>query len=206
MAINTYATLKTAIASFLNRDDLTTAIADFITLSEAKFNRTLRVRQMIKRATATIDTRYFAMPSDFLEAKTLLLQTNPSTYVEYATQEYIEKAYQDQFIGSGKPQYFGIIGTQFEVAPVPDTSYTGELTYYGKIDSLSDSTTTNWLLTYAPDLYLYGSLVQSAPYLMDDARIATWGQFYTSAMDDILVADQRSSAASTPIIRAKSLG
>lgn len=206
MAIDSYSTLKSSIADFLNRSDLTSVIPTFISLSEAKFNRTLRVRQMIKRATATIDTQFFAMPADFLEAKSFVLNTNPLTYVEYATQDFLQKQRQDVYITSGKPALFGVVGTQFETVPTPDTNYTGELTYYAKIESLSDTTTSNWLLAYAPDLYLYGALVQAAPYLRDDERISVWGQFYTAAMEDIVVADQRASVATTPIVRARSLG
>lgn len=206
MAIDSYSTLKSGIADFLNRSDLTSVIPTFISLSEAKFNRTLRVRQMIKRATATIDTQFFAMPADFLEAKSFVLNTNPLTYLEYATQDFLQKQRQSVYITSGKPALFGVVGTQFEAVPTPDGNYTGELTYYAKIESLSDTTTSNWLLAYAPDLYLYGALVQAAPYLRDDERIAVWGQFYTAAMDDIVVADQRASVATTPIVRARSLG
>lgn len=206
MAIDSYSTLKSSIADFLNRSDLTSVIPTFISLSEAKFNRTLRVRQMVKRATATIDTQFFAMPADFLEAKSFVLNTNPLTYVEYATQDFLQKQRQDVYITSGKPALFGVVGTQFETVPTPDTNYTGELTYYAKIESLSDTTTSNWLLAYAPDLYLYGALVQAAPYLRDDERISVWGQFYTAAMEDIVVADQRASVATTPIVRARSLG
>lgn len=206
MAINSYSTLKSAVADFLNRDDLTSVIPTFISLAEAKFNRVLRTRHMIKRATATIDTQYFAMPADFLEAKKLVLNTNPLTVVDFATAEYLDQQRASTYIATGKPALFGVIGTQFEVVPAPDANYTGELTYYAKIESLSDSTTSNWLLTYAPDLYLYAALVQAAPYLKDDERIATWGQFYTSAIDDIVVADQRASVATTPVVRARSLG
>jgi hypothetical protein len=92
------------------------------------------------------------------------------------------------------------------VIPTPDTGYTGELTYYGKITALSDSNTSNWLLSYAPDLYLYGALLEASPYLKDDERLATWGQLYTNSLGDIEVADQRASVSSTPIVRARSLG
>lgn len=206
MAIDSYSTLKSTIADFLNRSDLTSVIPTFISLSEAKFNRVLRTRQMVKRATATIDTQYFAMPADFLEAKKLVLNTNPLTVVDFGTPEYLDTQRSTTYIASGKPALFGVVGTQLEVVPSPDSNYTGELTYYAKIESLSDSTTSNWLLAYAPDLYLYAALVQAAPYLKDDERIATWGQFYTAALDDIVVADQRASVATTPVVRARSLG
>jgi hypothetical protein len=55
-------------------------------------------------------------------------------------------------------------------------------------------------------LYLYGSLVEAAPYLKDDERLAVWSTLYTNSLGDIEVADQRASVSSTPIVRARSLG
>jgi hypothetical protein len=206
MALDTFSGLKTTIADYLNRDDLTSIIPSFITLAEAKFNRKLRTRQMIKRATATIDTQYFAFPSDWLQAKEFILNTNPITYMEYVTDKQANELRQDLIIGVGKPTYYTIVGTQIEVIATPDTGYTGELTYYGKIPALSDSNTSNWLLSYAPDLYLYGALLEASPYLKDDERLAVWGQMYVSSISDIEIADQRASVSSTPIVRARSLG
>jgi hypothetical protein len=206
MALDTFSGLKTTIADYLNRDDLTSIIPSFISIAEAKFNRKLRVRQMVKRATATLDTAFFAFPSDFLQAKEFQLNTNPITYLEFITEKQGDLLRQDSFIAAGQPKYYTIVGTQLEVIATPDSSYTGELTYYGKIPALSDSNTSNWLLAYAPDLYLYGALVEATPYLKDDERLATWSTLYTNSLGDIEVADQRASVSSTPIVRARSLG
>jgi hypothetical protein len=111
-----------------------------------------------------------------------------------------------RYIGVGKPEYFSIVGNQLEVIPSPDTEYSAELTYYAKITALSDANTSNWLLAYAPDLYLYGALLEATPYLKDDERLVVWGQLYIASMEDIVVADQRASVATTPIVRARTLG
>jgi hypothetical protein len=206
MALDTFSGLKTTIADYLNRDDLTSIIPSFISIAEAKFNRKLRVRQMIKRATATLDTAFFAFPADFLQAKEFQLNTNPITYLEFVTEKQGDLMRQDAIIAPGKPKYYTIVGTQLEVIATPDDGYTGELTYYGKIPALSDSNTSNWLLAYAPDLYLYGALVEATPYLKDDERLGTWSTLYTNSLGDIEVADQRASVSSTPIVRARSLG
>ena len=66
MALTTYDELKSSIADFLDRDDLTTVIPDFITLAETKMNREIRHWRMEKRATAVLDTQYSALPNDFL--------------------------------------------------------------------------------------------------------------------------------------------
>jgi hypothetical protein len=206
MALDTFSGLKTTIADYLNRDDLTSTIPTFITLAEAKFNRKLRMRQMIKRATATIDTQYFAYPADWLQAKEFILNTNPITYMEFVTDKQSNELRQNQIIAVGKPKYYSIIGTQIEVIATPDSSYTGELTYYAKITALSDSNTSNWLLAYAPDLYLYGALIEATPYLKDDERLGTWSQLYANTLSDIEIADQRASVSSTPLVRARSFG
>ena len=85
-----------------------------------------------------------------------------------------------------------MVGTEIEVYPSPDTSYTGEIIYYSKVPALSDSNTTNWLLTLSPDIYLYGTLIQSAPYLRDDERTAVWATLYTRMVSDMNVSDERS--------------
>jgi len=50
---------------------------------------------------------------------------------------------------------------------------------------LSDSNADNWLLRDAPDVYLYGALIQSAPYLNDDARAETWASLYSTAIQSL---------------------
>ena len=204
--MDTYAQLKSTIADYLNRDDLTSVIPTFIMLAESKFNRKLRVRQMVKRATAQIETAFFAYPSDWLESKEFQLNTNPITKLEFITESYGNELRATRFSAGGKPRYYTVVGSQLEFIPTPDTQYDGELTYYAKIPALSDANTSNWLLAYAPDLYLYGALIEAEPYLKNDERVGLWGELYLRVVADIEVADERASVASTPLIRARSLG
>jgi hypothetical protein len=93
---------------------------------------------------------------------------------------------------SGKPAYYAITAGEIEVYPVPDGTYTAELYYYRTIPALSDSNTSNWLLENYADCYLYGSLVHSAPYLREDARIQTWAALYKNAIDSINLESEKS--------------
>jgi hypothetical protein len=204
--MDTYAQLKSTLADYLNRDDLTAIVPTFIKFAEAKFNRKLRVRQMVKRAQATIDTAFFAPPADWMESKEFQLNTNPITKLEFITESYANELRATRYTASGKPQYFTVVGNQLEFIPSPDSEYQGELTYYAKIPALSDANTSNWLLAYAPDLYLYGALIEAEPYLKNDERVGLWGELYLRVVSDIEVADERASVASTPLIRARSLG
>lgn len=198
MAITTYSELKTAIADWLNRDDLTSTIPNFIALAEAQMNRTIRHRKMVTRSTATLDTPYFAVPSDWMENIRFLLNTNPVTPLLYVTPEQMIED-QQVYSSSGQPLFFTMVGQQFEVLPTPDSSYSAELLYYAKIPSLSDAAPTNWLLTESPDIYLYAALVQSAPYLKEDERVQVWASLYQKLHDDMMLADERARIGSSKL-------
>ena len=206
MALDTFAGLKSTIADYLNRDDLTSVIPSFITIAEAKFNRKLRTRQMVKRAEGQIETAFFSYPSDWLQAKEFQLNTNPIQRLQFVTEAQGDELKSNRYVSVGQPAYYTITGTQLEFIPTPDSTYSAELTYYAKIPALSTANTSNWLLVYAPDLYLYGALLEAAPYLKDDERLAVWSSLYTNSLGDIEVADQRASVSSTPLVRARSLG
>ena len=207
MALTTYTELKTSIGDWLNRSDLTTAIPDFISLAEAQIERTLRTRQMIVRANASFDAQYGAVPSDFLEAKSLkLTSTNPQSPLSFLSIDALD-AEMTKYTGSGKPKFFGVVGGQLRIVPTPDATYTTELTYYAKLAKLSNANTSNWLLASSPDIYLYGALLQAAPYLQDDARIQTWATLYERALNDSQTADDRGASSGGALLtRAKTFG
>jgi len=207
MALSTYAELKASVADWLNRSDLTSAITDFVSLAEAQMERDLRTRQMIVRANATINTEYSALPDDYIEAKSFKLTgTNPISPLIFQTINAMDDL-QVSYTSSGQPKYFCVIGGQIRVLPTPDTSYVSELIYYAKLSKLSASNTTNWMLTLSPDVYLYGSLLQAAPYLQDDARIQVWAGLYQKGIDALNLADERGSMTGGALMaRARTFG
>jgi hypothetical protein len=185
MAITTYAELKTSITDFLNRDDLDTVAPTFISLAEADLQRRVRHWRGEKRSSAEIDTQYSAIPADFLEAIRFYITGGDTRPLELISQaELLDRKFKN-LNTSGQPAYYAVTAGEIEVYPVPDATYTSELYYNSRIPALSDSTTTNWLLEYYPDAYLYGSLVHSAPYLKEDARLQTWAALYQNAVDAI---------------------
>lgn len=198
MAITTYAQLKTSVANWLNRDDLTSAIPDFIALAEAQFNRNVRHRKMVTRLTSTVSNSYTNVPADWLQTIRFQLNTNPVTPLLFVTPE---QALEESMVYSAgqQPLFYTVVGEQFQVVPTPDASYSSELLYYAKIPALSDSNTTNWLLTESPDLYLYGALLQSAPYLKEDERLNTWAGIYKTLYDDMELADERARIGSSKL-------
>jgi hypothetical protein len=182
MTITSYATLKTAIADFLNRDDLTATIPAFISLAEARFNRDLRTWRQETRLEAQIDAQYSALPSDFLQPIRLQLLDAQTGEIAPVSTAQMMQLRSDRDDRAGRPQFYAITAQGLELFPTPDGEYDTSLVYYARIPALSDSNTTNWLLTEAPDVYLYGSLLHSAPYLRDDPRIAVWEALHATAV------------------------
>ena len=206
MAITTYSELKTAVADFLNRDDLTSAIPNFVALAEASLNRRMRAPEMVTRATVTVDAEYETRPADWLETIRYQMTTNPITVLQFVTPEEasIQKT---KFSVSGTPLFFSTVGTQFQHVPAPDTAYSAELMYYARVAGLSDANTSNWLLTANPDIYLYATLVQSAPYLKEDERIGVWAGILDRLMAEYEVAEQRAKTGSSRLVtRTRTFG
>ena len=181
MSLTTYAELQTAIGNFLNRDDLTSVAPDFIALAEAAINRDVRDYRMIARTDLTLDAVTEALPADWVETVTLNITSGTLGEIEVASRAAIAGRRLDNQNASGKPYLFAHVGTDIDLFPTPDGSYTAELTYYAKVPDLATNS-TNWLLTAAPDVYLYGALIHSAPYLHEDNRSAVWAAMYQSAI------------------------
>jgi hypothetical protein len=71
--------------------------------------------------------------------------------------------------------------------------------YYAKPTALSDTNTSNVFMANCPDALLYGALLEAEPYLMNDARLATWTQLYSSAITSLAESDNSSEYAGVPL-------
>lgn len=185
MAIGTYSELKTAIANFLARDDLTDRIPEFINLAEARMSRELGTRSQTKRATASLTggDAFVSLPTDLRSIRNVTLGTNPTEVLEYYTPSALDTRYGGSV--SGRPRAYTVFGTEIKFAPTPDTAYTAEIIYGEGVDELSDSNTSNTILTRHPDAYLYGSLAAASVYLMDDTKTNLYEQLFTRAITEI---------------------
>ena len=196
MALTTYAELKASVADFLNREDVAAVIPSFISLAEADMNRKLKDWRMDVVLPVTLSGQYTALPSGWLSTTRLNL-TTPTSRLDLASDGALAEMRFQRGDVTGRPTNYAHTAGSIEVYPTPDASYAAELVYRAKIASLSDATPSNWLLAAAPDAYLYGALMQSAPYLKDDSRIAIWGGLYAEAVSGLNEASEaaKSSAA-----------
>lgn len=181
----TYAELQTEIADFLNRDDLTATIPTFIKLAEAGFNRDIRHYEMESRQTADTDDRFLTRPSDWLETIRMNLTGNGTAPLRLMSVASMQSERERTLDTSGTPMYYAHVDGKFELFPSPSSSVNVELLYFAKIPALTVSNTSNWLLNSYPDLYLYASLMHTAPYLQEDTRVELWTSLYRQLMEAI---------------------
>lgn len=202
MSISTYTELKSSIADTLNRDDLTAVIPTFISLAEAQMNRDIRHWRMEERATLTLSSQYTALPADWLQTTSLSLDNQRLEYV--SRDNMLERAEQTS-VYTGTPDSYTLTGGELEVYPRPSVSVDATLIYTQKIPTLSDGAPTNWVLTYFPEVYLYGSLLHSAPYLQDDARLQVWAPIYAASVTQVNADSLRSKAGTNMRLKIKGL-
>ena len=204
MALSTYAELKTSIANWLNRSDLTSEIADdFIKLTEADFNAKLRIRQMEQIDTVTINAETVTVPTGFISVRSFYILSGNKYPLEYLTPSNLFETRGGS--RTGRPRAYTIEADneteQFRFGPSPDTSYTGYLSYYKAFNALSDSNTSNYILNSHPNIYLYGSLYHAANFLggMDPDQKQNWLQMYIAALERCENNDKQDSYGGAPV-------
>ena len=212
MAISTYAELQTATTNWLDRSDadMTARVPEFIDLAESSFNRTIRNHRMItKNDSYSLDGRYVDLPTDTLEVIRIVVSDSPVVTLEYMTPEEIAEG-RYTLSSTGKPGYYTVIGgstNQIELLRSPDDTYTASIVYYTKIPALSDSATTNWLLTNNPDIYLFGALLEAEPYLKNDERIPMWAARLNKALEELKMQGEREMHTGSSLrMRSRVLG
>lgn len=208
MTISTYSDLKTQIAAFLNRSDLTTQIPVFVQLAESRIfygSDPLRVQDMETSTNLTFNTQRVSLPSDFLERRRVYIANGTSKIeLEYkAPAQFWSLSEASQ---SGTPKYFTIEKSEIVLAPSPDSSYTGYLLYYAKYDDLSSDSDTNWLLTNAPGVYLDGALMEAFSYLFDGEKMSFSAASFANRIASLNNADKAARHSGTPWVGRSDTG
>jgi hypothetical protein len=171
MAITTYSELQTSVGTWLERGDLAGIIPDFVDLFEAYANRTLRTRQMETSETFLTPSGSAALPSEYLNFRSLTWSGETSRELDYVTPSWLRARYPST--ETGTPTIFTIEGENIVTRPVDDSTEF-VLRYYQKISGLSDANTSNWLLAAHPDAYLFGCLVEAHAYIPDPEKAILW--------------------------------
>ena len=199
MALALVSDLRTSITSWLyGRSDIAAQADDFIKLAESSINYgirdpatgqtvKLRTRNMETTTTITPDSNGQAtIPTDYLEFRQVTSTDNPRRNLNLIAPSFAEERY--GYRESDLPDSFAIIGTKIHLYPVSTTEI--ELTYYAKVPALSDSNTSNWLLTAYPNIYLDGSLYHASRWLRNnDADMAMFLTSFVAGMQTLSDSD-----------------
>lgn len=179
--------LRSAIGAELDRTDMATTIALWPQLCEAEVSRKLRHFKML--AEVDLEGSNFKrvqLPSDWLESRNVTVAGRQLTY---QSPDILDMERGKVLNGATDPLYpcfYTHFGDYLEIWPYPDEDYTVTLQYYRSIPPLASQTgQTNWLLQRSPATYFYGSLIHSAPFLHDDARIALWSKLFNDTLAEL---------------------
>lgn len=196
--LTTYKGLCESVADYLGRDDMTERIPTFIALAERRMNRELRLRVMERRAETDVLAGQSAVPLPwrrqagnwdvFLEMRDLTWQDKDGQTVNLC---YFPPDSYGQSMMAGRPQAYTIIGRDLFLLPAPDADGKLYLTYYAEIEPLGENQTDNAVLLTAPDLYLYGALVESGPFTRGSVPLEAWTQYYSAARQKAEANEQR---------------
>ena len=198
MAIDSYSTLQTAVSNRLHRTDLTSLIPDFIALGEARIYRDLRIRCMETALSSAIASGVIAVPTGYVELKHAYIDGSPSGKLTRKNADFIYFNYPTRS-ADGKPKYIAREADNFIFGPYPDSAYTVKGIYYKRLDALSDSNTTNWFITNAPDILLFAALYEAADHISNDAAMMKWDQRYKQVKDRIQSENDAEEFSGSPL-------
>lgn len=190
MPYTNYAELQAGIKGWLHRNNLAARIPEFIGLAEAKINRLPAVQAMEKSAPLLLKAgaRSVALPAGFSSPIAAWLDGSPPERLVQRVPEGLPAR-----SSPGQPTYWCIDGTSLAVDCLADVDRAVTLRYRGGF-ALSDANPTNALLTKYPDLYLYGALLQAAPYLRNAADFDLWQVLYMRTEMDVKRNESRARA------------
>lgn len=181
--ITDYGSLCEAVAKHLNRSDLYDAIPTLVQLAEVRLRDDERVRQLASTS-VSIDGPTYALPADFGQLERWDVEVGPSRYrtLEAPGAGAVARL-RSRFVGDTSPRFVVIENGVAHFIPEPAEAHASELRYWRTIEPLGPANPTNWLLQERPDVYLYAALSESAPYLKEDPRIATWETLLAQRLD-----------------------
>lgn len=180
MSLNSYNAIKAAVASWMNRSDLTDKIPDFINLAEARMRRLLRDNVNLAASTQiTFSSAYANLPDDFNGVVSLSAGTVSRGRLRYIT----VAEFSDRPPQGGLPCEYTVFNGQIAVWPGPGEATTLTLRYTQRFDLLNLG--SNWILDNHPDAYLFGALVEASAFMVEDERIGLWQSRFNDVMDEI---------------------
>ena len=167
----TFTTLKTAIQDYTDNSETTfdSQLSRFIINSEERILKECQLDVFRKNVSGTLTSgvKFLTKPTDFLTPFSLsAIVSSENKFLLYKQVTFLQD-YTPNPATTGEPLYFGDWNDEaLLVAPTPDASYTVELHYFYRPQSITASSDgTSWLGTNAELALLYGSLVEAYTFM-----------------------------------------
>lgn len=201
--ITTYSSLLSAVADWLARSDLTTFTPNFVQNWEEKFFREPKNfgRWMEVSLSSAIASSVLAVPAAYLGLKHAYVSGSPSSRLDRVSLNQLYGRY-PRGSDTGLPVWVSRDTTNFVFGPAPDSTYTIKGVYWAKqtlLRSFASDAAAHWIIVNAPDLALYGSLCESAPFLRADSRLGTWQALYSEALRAYRELNKEEDVSGSPI-------
>lgn len=151
-----------------------------VTLGERRIARELKIQGFINVVTTplVVGAPIYPKPDRWRDTVSMAVDNQPIFARSY---EYVRGYWPDP-TQTGTPQFYADYDYQhWIVCPTPSEALTLEILYYEQPPLLGDDVQSNWLTEYAPDVLLYATLLEAAPFLKNDERIQTWQAMYDRA-------------------------
>jgi hypothetical protein len=194
-SVMTYDSLTTDITQYLERSDTAVVqqIPQFIMLAEFEIAQQIKTlgQQQVVESVMTVGNPIIQKPARWRKTTSMNLTTQSGQIqpIYLRKYEYL-RSYSPSVSTTSTPLYYADYNyDNWIVAPTPDYAYAFEVLYYERIQPLSSETQTNWLTQNAPNAMLYGTLLQSMPFLKNDQR-QIFQQKYSEAMSVLKAEDQ----------------
>jgi len=186
MSIKNYTELVQEIEKNISRRDLKARIPSWIELGEAYASRKVGLvdGEMITTKDFVVDQETMAMPAGFKRPIHFEIQTPNLRRLNVVSWDKLSDV-KDNDQGGRYPRAVAFLGRTAYFAPIPKTTDTLRIVYYGKPEPLSEENSTNDLLEMGPDAILYSALMYSAPFLGEDERFPLWKVIRDEALDSL---------------------
>ena len=163
-----------------------------INMAERRIARDLKIQGFIVAVTNTFTagTSTYQKPDRWRDTISMTVKSGTEMSPVFTRSYEYCRGYWPDPTQTGKPEFYADYDyTHWLIVPTPDTTYTAEILYYQLPQLLDDTHQTNWLTEYAPNLLLYGALLEATPFLKNDDRIQTWQNFYQAAANALNTED-----------------
>ena len=151
-----------------------------INMAERRIARELKIQGFIQAVNTSLVAGVSVYQKPDRWRDTISMRANGVTLFTRAY-EYVRSYWPDE-AQTGTPAYYADYDySHWLIAPTPAATAELEILYYEMPRLLDDENQTNWLTEYAPNLLLYGALLEATPFLKNDERIAVWQSSYDRA-------------------------